>query len=259
MVKEKFTLKRFREDVKDHKIQILHDDGVYRHLRFKKQGTINYSFELVTYPNHLVISGDMGCYVFSRQTHDMFRFFASDRLNDPISINPHYWTEKLQACSLFGSCQDSYYPWKYFDYEASLESILDYIEDHKQHQHILKDLNDCEETSGAIINVLKTYGLTDGYDYLVFSYSFHVLWCMYAIVWGIQKYRVYTFVDDSSKRIKVGATYTPKIKGRGAFDYLVIDVGDKFAICRTDFSICKQIVSVEELLNEYEEVHNETN
>ena len=45
---------------------VLRDDGVYRHIRFKKPGTGCMHFDLVTWPGYLCYSGDMGCYVFCR-------------------------------------------------------------------------------------------------------------------------------------------------------------------------------------------------
>jgi len=81
----------------DHELSILHDEGVYRHLQMKQPNTNNMWYDIVTYPNNLVISGDMGCCVFSR-INDMFQFFRTDEL----SINYSYWSEKEQATSIFG-------------------------------------------------------------------------------------------------------------------------------------------------------------
>ena len=78
----------------DHELSILHDEGVYRHLQMKQPNTNNMWYDIVTYPNNLVISGDMGCCVFSR-INDMFQFFRTDEL----SINYSYWSEKEQATS----------------------------------------------------------------------------------------------------------------------------------------------------------------
>lgn len=51
------TEERFLKDVAKHKMEILHDAGVYRHMRFMRPGTICEHFEIVTYPGHLVYSG----------------------------------------------------------------------------------------------------------------------------------------------------------------------------------------------------------
>ena len=41
---------RFAKDTAEHKIQVIRDDGVYRHLRFKRTNSNAYYFDLVTWP-----------------------------------------------------------------------------------------------------------------------------------------------------------------------------------------------------------------
>ena len=87
----------FLKDVAAHEMEILRDDGVYRHIRFKKPGTWCMHFDLVTWPGYLAYSGDMGCYVFSR-LNDMFEFFRTDREylqrdGRQLCINLCYWSE----------------------------------------------------------------------------------------------------------------------------------------------------------------------
>jgi hypothetical protein len=81
----------FDEATTEHEMTVLHDDGVYRHLKFARPGTNIWRFDLVTWPGHLAVSGDLSSYTFSR-LHDMLEFFAGDR-----GINPHYWAEKVIA------------------------------------------------------------------------------------------------------------------------------------------------------------------
>jgi len=85
---------RFARETAGHEMAVLHDDGLYRHLRFTnpQYGGI-YSFDLITWPGALAIRGDINeAYVFTRLT-DMFEFFRSKRRR----INPHYWSEKLDG------------------------------------------------------------------------------------------------------------------------------------------------------------------
>jgi len=84
-------MSNFVEDTKNHKLTIIKDDGVYRHLHCSS-GSSCYHFDIVTYPGHLCYSGDMGCFVFQR-TKDMFEFFRSESGR----INPDYWGGKLEA------------------------------------------------------------------------------------------------------------------------------------------------------------------
>ena len=73
------TLEAFLKDVETHQVEILLDQGVYRHLRCRRveQPTWLHWFDIHTGPNFLLIRGDMGSVSFSR-VEDMFEFFASD-------------------------------------------------------------------------------------------------------------------------------------------------------------------------------------
>lgn len=93
------TKEQFLKDVEQHQLHILHEDGVYRHLRFKKPGTGCMHFDFVTWPGYLAYSGDMGTFVFKR-LHDMLEFFRpSERAaEDPFRwIDRSYWHEKLEG------------------------------------------------------------------------------------------------------------------------------------------------------------------
>lgn len=92
---------RFARETAKHRMTVLHDDGLYRHLRFTQMHLCNdaewrttngfYWFDLITWPGSLTINGDCGTYTFSRIT-DMFGFFRSR-----YGINPQYWAEKVQG------------------------------------------------------------------------------------------------------------------------------------------------------------------
>ncbi|SET52433.1 hypothetical protein [Nonomuraea wenchangensis] len=83
--------KRFAMDTRWHKMTVLHNDGLYRHLRCRGRRGL-YWFDIVTWPGSLAIRGDLNdAYVFSR-TPDMFQFFRARRSKE---INPDYWAEKL--------------------------------------------------------------------------------------------------------------------------------------------------------------------
>jgi len=68
-IKSDFLIK-----TENHKMNVLNDDGLYRHLRFKHPETFIAWFDLISWPGNLCIRGDMGCYVFAR-LEDMFQFF----------------------------------------------------------------------------------------------------------------------------------------------------------------------------------------
>lgn len=86
--------KRFKNETATHQMTVLHDEGLYRHLRFKpSEGPSFYWFDLVTWPGNLVFRGDGETYAFSR-VKDMFAFF---RDGSGYGINPLYWSEKLTS------------------------------------------------------------------------------------------------------------------------------------------------------------------
>jgi hypothetical protein len=92
------TEKFFPRDTAEHQLEVIRDDGLYKHLRFKKPGTGNYRFDIVTWPGYLTFCGDMGTLTFSRE-EDMLGFFRlRNRPDLPLSkrINPDYWSEKVQ-------------------------------------------------------------------------------------------------------------------------------------------------------------------
>lgn len=80
---------QFATETTEHQMTVLHDDGVYRHLRFAKPGTGIWSWNLITWPGHLAVAGDVGNgWSFSRE-HDMFEWFGDGE------INPSYWWQKM--------------------------------------------------------------------------------------------------------------------------------------------------------------------
>lgn len=84
------ALKMLQVSTKDHRMKIIRDEGLYRHIRFQEPGTSIWHFDLVTWPGHLVITGDLEDFHFARLS-DMFEFFRG-----PVGrINPSYWSEKL--------------------------------------------------------------------------------------------------------------------------------------------------------------------
>lgn len=100
-MKYQCTEERFLKDVAQHKMTILRDNGIDRHLRFKRESGSSYWFDIITYSGRLIIDGDCGTYVFVR-IEDMFEFFRTKRNDwnynkDGLSINPQYWGEKLRA------------------------------------------------------------------------------------------------------------------------------------------------------------------
>jgi hypothetical protein len=85
----------------NHQMTVLHEDGLYRHLRF--EGTADsslgrypsYPFELITWPYNLVVKAGWTFHFDIDATPDMFVLFRRTALTG--QINPGYWQEKVRA------------------------------------------------------------------------------------------------------------------------------------------------------------------
>lgn len=202
----------FKNDTSTHAMEILHDDGIYRHLRFgKANGSIVNSFSLVTYPNHLVFSGDIGTYVFSR-LYDMFEFFRS---NDN-TINPDYWGEKLQAYVNSGykeysvdklESQLRHLTHEYIgenstseDIEKAIHAWVDGIVSNADNECIARQLlNEPVELDTIDKSVAKhekalTELIQDSWEWDLQEFTGRYLWCCHAIVYGIQQYNAHLLI-----------------------------------------------------------------
>lgn len=202
------TQESFLRDVATHAMEVLRDDGIYRHLRFKRPTSYCYGFDIVTYPGYLVMSGDMGSWVFSR-LHDMFEFFRCRPKNeDPakLHINRSYWAEKLQAINRGGVKEFSY-----IKFEALVRQALEDWRKERQDdlhdaappfavpedlQELVDDLLraglDGEVWAHAALRDFedheKRLQLTDTFEWDMTEYTYHFVWGCYAIAWAIKQY-----------------------------------------------------------------------
>ena len=213
------TEETFLKDVAGHEMQVLMDNGVYRHLRFKKPKTGIAWFDIVTWPGYLAYTGDMGSFVFSR-LNDMFEFFRTDRREDRLGINRSYWGEKLQAVERSGhkgayreysedrlkqhvedeiktwieefegpvgeadeeECSEAKAKFEKALREAVEEDIYYHIEGESEEtgQRILRDF--CFEHEG------RKYEFSDTWEWDCQDYTYRFTWCCYALAWSIKKY-----------------------------------------------------------------------
>lgn len=185
---------RFASDVREHKVRVLHEDGIYRHLLCRSDSTFQYWFEIITTPGQLTIRGDMGTYVFARLT-DMFEFFG-----DKPRINEQYWGEKLIASS---SPIQRYSP--KVAIQRAKEALKDTLEwkglDSKQAAHVKRAFNEevladaadgvaSEQSFREALDQFESYGvrLQDTWEWDLNEYDTRYLWNLHAIVWAIAKY-----------------------------------------------------------------------
>lgn len=216
------TEKRFLHDVRDHVIEVIRDDGLHRHIRLRKPGTMCMHFDLITWPGYLCYTGDMGTYVFWR-TDDMFEFFRTDR-NSPwlrdqgrtLGINPGYWGEKLQAVDR----GDGYKQFDEKKFDAAIyRYLVQWIRGHRdqttkeQRRELWDEVESyvisadgdsggyrkqcaAHDFSHKVSEKLRTFEFQDFHEYNVESYSYRFMWCCYALAWGIQTY-------DDAKALQV--------------------------------------------------------
>ncbi|MFM0405253.1 hypothetical protein [Paraburkholderia dipogonis] len=214
---------QFLRDVGEHEMTVLRDAAVNRHLRFRKPGTSCYGFDLITWTGHLLITGDCGSFLF-RRLDDMFEFFRSDRKSkDDLHLNPQYWSEKLIATDCNGRRGGAATEFSKEKFEANIKRWFD---DHFEFE-IGEDAEPDEELVGndpvsiaarkarrdaiwaKIESVVVSHSDNehqaaqaaydfehDGFNFQDFfevdnsDYSFHFIWCAYAIAWGIKQYDV---------------------------------------------------------------------
>ncbi|MDQ0809918.1 hypothetical protein QFZ63_001632 [Streptomyces sp. B3I7] len=87
---------RFARDTAAHRMTVLHDDGLYRHLRFAapERGSVG-PFDLITWPYNLVVKAGWTFHFDIDATPDMFNLFRKTAFSG--EINPGYWSEKVRA------------------------------------------------------------------------------------------------------------------------------------------------------------------
>ncbi len=180
----KLTVESFLKDVENHKmVSCIGNEGV-RDIKFKKPDSGDMWFGISTFSGHLCIYGDMGCYVFSRYgTDDMFNFFRSTELK----INYSSWSEKIVATSRFGKNNNGN-SWEYFDFDKTIANIKENYWDSDKVLAALEEVSEDNSDVRVYDQLNEIEGLEDVGEHMVYSPCYHVLWCMYAIVWAIQQY-----------------------------------------------------------------------
>lgn len=181
------TREQFLNDIKDHKLKIIQDDGLYRHLRMTS-GSSFYRYDIITWPGHLCITGDCGSYLFSR-IEDMFNFFRDENQQ----INPRYWGEKVLSESVFGEGVEK------FSVEKFTQNVIEWateeIEDEDEKADMMEEIDEllnCEdewECVEALRNFTsKKVDFTDFWEMRCEKYTPQYIWCLYGIVYAIKKY-----------------------------------------------------------------------
>ena len=178
---------RFERDTAEHELTVLHDDGLYRHLRVAQPGNSEYWYDLVTWPGCLAVRGDFGDdWIFSRQ-RDMFEFFRRDR------INPHYWAQKTErgrdSCRVYDEAA-----FRQRVTEAFVGAVRDSDAPRGLGRALRADVLDfdlsTEDSARKLLEDFEFEGFRfeDTWEWDFREYDPAYLWSCHAIVEGIRRY-----------------------------------------------------------------------
>lgn len=182
--------------VEKHELKILHEDGLYRHLRFQTPGTSIGYFDIITWPGSLAISGDIGeGFIFKRE-EDMIPWFGPNKT--PGHINPGYWSEKLTRGTR--EVREVFSDEKF---KAYLDEQIEAFAKHSGYElDAVRDDVIAEYESDYTGTTERAYEFMQGLTYegsaiaedpsndieSWLEYDHHFLLACHAILWGIKKY-----------------------------------------------------------------------
>ncbi len=152
----------------------------------------------------------------------MHSFFRTDK-NDfnynknGLSINPGYWTEKMQSEKQYNQgkefsenllmasirehakelCEDLGDEWEdlrdctgeaFESHEEFIQAYTDEIDEHFTYKEI-DEHRFCEAMDDFRSNISSNLNFEEWYEWAeTHEYTFHYIWCLYAIAWGIEKF-----------------------------------------------------------------------
>jgi hypothetical protein len=201
----------FTRDIAEHKMTIIRDNGVDRHIRFSRPDSGIFRFDLVTWPGHLCYTGDMGTYVFSR-VRDMFQFFRGDR-DRPYQISFSYWAEKV-----LGADRDGVKEFRPENFERAVKGDLRYWIQNNRHStspeerrelwdavidEVIGAEDDCKLRAAHDfthrVNKKLTFTFNDFFEHDTDRFTYRFLWCCHALEWAIRTY------DEAKRTVVDGA------------------------------------------------------
>lgn len=227
---------RFRRDTAEHQLTILHDNGLYRHLRFQKPDSSWYRFDLITWPGRLTIDGSMGTFTFARE-FDMLECFR-----DGV-VRAQYWQHKIRGDEtsavayeeelLTEQLEDDLVEYE-ADYPLRLQrykrdKAIYYATPYKQRypwegkgprepaelmtpdevRKLVKDYHEDgssyhEDGARQLLRELEEAGVVcDTFEWRLKTFTPQYLWCSYAIPWAVAQY-------DKAKAAASSSPDTPK-------------------------------------------------
>jgi hypothetical protein len=187
----------FDRDIASHTMQVIRDDGVNRHVRFQRPGTMCMHFDLLTWPGYLCYTGDMGTFVFKR-LHDMFEFFRRDTRAE-YRMDKRYWAEKLEASDRCDGVRE----WSADKFKAE---VRDFFERHTSDEDGWTDARRAALWSEIDEQVCAAAGDSEHHAWVALwefehdgfrfqdwerdckEWTHRFEWCCHALEWAIAKY-----------------------------------------------------------------------
>jgi hypothetical protein len=187
--------RRRREfSTREHQMHILHDEGLYRHLKFEHPSRTDiWRFHIVTWPGHLTITGDLESYTFCA-AEDMLDFFTQG-IDPTTGINASYWAEKVRAESTQSPvkeyCPDLFERIVETEY-AKIPEICNHDERTLEDWASIKEdmLGQAQWSEEDARRVGREYPeLFPNQDVNLVYYSWHYLLSCHAVAWAAKQYR----------------------------------------------------------------------
>ncbi|CAN2532580.1 hypothetical+protein [Methylocapsa aurea] len=190
----------FLSSYKDAKIELLHDVGMYRHVRIS--GAHYYRFELMTWPGSLSVNCEGDEFLFTRTT-DMFDFFRRGAGAKCDAPNFAYWAEKLSDPR-----SRKVRAFDYSAFERDVESVLSTMADASRVEEIRDDLQSetCESDENSCREFLSRHAelLDLSIDGRWEDWTYRYAYACFAILHGIREY----------DRVKTSQGSLPLLDGR---------------------------------------------
>lgn len=191
----------FQENTTDHQLTILHDDGMYRHLRMSAPGTRMWSWDIVTWPGHLATGGDVADGLTFSREEDMIGFFKPGRgdrayySDGAPSIDFRYWAEKLQ-----GDQRQTVKEYKHKDF---VDYVREHLTDQLPHdrnltpeliEELVAEARAEDENPQAALAWMEGYDkyFSDPWEHDFRDYTFHFHLGCYAVNAAVQAYVKHT-------------------------------------------------------------------
>ncbi len=191
---------RFARDTADHTMAVLHDDGLYRHLRFTQPRNEIGWFDLITVPGALIFQGDGDSFVF-RRISDMFAFFRDSAWAGRPNIG--HWEEKMtdDPKRAYAYSEDRFreYVQESVDScpeliglaDAVRERVLEHewgIDHEAGARQALSDFSFYANPDDRYSGKTPDFLFEDAAEADFQDYYWWFLWACHAIVWGIAQY-----------------------------------------------------------------------